>query len=209
MKYLRAIFQDKFLLLAAVFILLPTGFKLCCGVEGQIFVAQPLVDDANFDHTVLYMTHHTIDGATALILNRPYPADKKNIIPAFIAKRKIPVYWGGPVNDETDIVVLKINGELKPEIMSFDNWVSEDADILDKIENEPDQYRIYIGHAEWEALQYEMDRIAHIWVLGVKRSVILPLIFSNSGLDGRDIWLKTLQNSDFYKRQAIKGKITA
>ena len=209
MKYLRAIFRDKFLLLAAVFILLPTGFKLCCGIEGQIFVAQPLANDPNFDHTVLYMMNHTIDGATALVLNRLYPADKKKFIPTFISRRKIPIYWGGPVNDKTDIFVLKINGDQKPKIMSFDNWVSEDVDILNKIENSPDQYRIYIGHAEWEALQYEMERIAHIWVLGAKRSVVLPLAFSKTGLERRDIWLKALQNSDFYKRQAIKGKTSA
>lgn len=209
MKYIRAIFQDKFLLLAALFILLPTGFKLCCGVEGQIFVADPRAADLNFDHTVLYMARHTIDGASALILNRPYPADKKKTLPSYITKRKIPVYWGGPVGDETDIVVFKMNTNQKPKIMSFDNWVGEDIDILDKIENSPDQYRIYIGRAEWQPLQYEMERIAHIWVLGVKRSVVLPMLFSNPTLNTKDIWLKALQNSDFYKRQAIIGKISA
>lgn len=209
MKYIRAILKDKFLLFAAFFILLPTGFKLCCGVEGQIFVAQPLANDPNFDHTVLYMMHHTIDGATALVLNRAYPEDKKNLIPSFLTKRKIPLYWGGPVNDKTDIFVLKINGDQKPKIMPFDNWVAEDVDILNKIENAPDQYRIYIGYAEWQALQYEMERIAHIWVLGTKRSVIFTELFSKSGLGGEDIWLKALQDSDFYKKQAIKGKISA
>ncbi|OFW87809.1 MAG: hypothetical protein A3J37_02040 [Alphaproteobacteria bacterium RIFCSPHIGHO2_12_FULL_45_9] len=209
MKYLRAIFRDKFLLLAAFFILLPTGFKLCCGVEGQIFVASPTATDSNFDHTVLYMMKHNIDGASALILNRPYPSDQKNKLPSFIAKRNIPVFWGGPIGDETDVFVLKLQGDQKPKIMSFDNLVAEDIDILDEIEKLPDQYRIFMGHAEWQSLQYEMERIANIWVLGAKRSVVFSKIFSKLNLNGRDIWLKTLENSDFYKKQAIKGKISA
>lgn len=210
MKYIRAIFRDKFLLLAAFFILLPTGFKLLFGVEGQIFVSQPLATDPVFEHTVLYMMNHSIDGASALVLNRAYPTAKKDKIPAFIAKRNIPVFWGGPVGDETEIFVWKWQGADKPKIMSFDSWVSEDIDILDKIENSPDQYRIYIGYAGWQALQYEMERIADVWVLGATRAVVFPMIvFSNPALDGRDIWLKTLQNSDFYKKPAIRGKISA
>ena len=210
MKYIRAIFRDKFLLLAAFFILLPTGFKLLFGVEGQIFVSQPLATDPIFDHTVLYMMDHSIDGASALVLNRAYPPAKKDKIPAFIAKRNIPVFWGGPVGDETEIFVWEWRGTDKPKIMSFDSWVAEDIDILDKIEKSPDQYRIYIGYAGWQALQYEMERIADVWVLGAKRVVIFPMIdFSNPALDGRDIWLKTLQNSDFYKKPAIRGKISA
>jgi putative transcriptional regulator len=209
MKYIRAIFRDKFLLLAAFFILLPTGFKLCCGVEGRIFVAQPLATDPNFDHTVLYMVRHSIDGASAIVLNRQYPSIKKNKIPPFISQRNIPVFWGGPIGDETDLFVLELQGDQKPKIMSFDNWVAEDIDILDKIEKSPKRYRIYMGHAEWQPLQYEMERIYNVWVLGAKRSIIFPEIFSNSGLGGHDIWLKALENSDFYKKQAIKGKTSA
>ena len=209
MKYLRAIFRDKFLLLGAFFILLPTGFKLTCGVEGRVFVASPMAADPNFDHTVLYMMVHNIDGASALVLNRPYPSSLKKHIPAFVSQRNIPVFWGGPVGEEKDLFVLKLQGDQKPKIMSFDSWVAEDIDILNKIEKSPDQYRIFMGRAEWQTLQYEMERIANIWVLGTKRSVVFSNIFSGQNLNGRDIWLKTLENSDFYKKQAIKGKNSA
>ncbi len=209
MKYLRAIFKDGFLLLAAFFILLPTGFKLLWGMEGQVFVAQPLANDPHFDHTVLYMVSHTIDGATAVILNRPYPLEKKNSIPSFVARRKIPVFWGGPVQDETAIFVLEWQHSQNPKVMSLESMLAQDIDILDKIEKSPDRYRVLIGCARWQALQYEMERISDIWVSGIKNSIIFPVIFSAPALDGRDIWLKVLEDSDFYKGKPIKGKITA
>ena len=210
MKSLRFLFKDKFLLLAAFFILLPSGFKLCLGVEGQIFVASPNADNPDFDHTVLYMFHHTIDGAGALILNRDYPLSKHNKIPSLLSKQHIPLYWGGPVNDETDIFVLEWNGDnQKPKIMLFDRLVAEDIDILNKIEKRPDKYRIYLGSSNWQSLQYEMERISNIWILGASRAETLSDIFSTPTLNDQAIWLKTLKNSNFYKKQAILNKISA
>jgi putative AlgH/UPF0301 family transcriptional regulator len=104
MKYLRAIFKDKFLLIGAFFILLPSGFIFFFGQEGQIFISHPQSSDSNFNHTVLYMADHSIDGATAFVLNKPYPRDKLKFIPTYIQRRDIPVFWGGPVNDKDDIL---------------------------------------------------------------------------------------------------------
>ncbi len=210
MKYIRTIFKDKFLLLAAFFILLPTGFKLLCGVQGQVFLTHPqAVSDQNFDRTVLYMVEHTIDGALALVINRPYPENKKRKIPTFITARKIPVFWGGPVGDETDVYVLEFHDGDKPKVTPFDRLVAEDVDILNKIEKSPDQYRIYIGMSKWQSMQYELERFADIWVLGVGRDKIFTEIFGSHRFDSKEIWLKALQDSDFYKRQAIKGSSRA
>lgn len=209
MKYLSSIFQDKFLLLAAFFILLPSGFKLLCGVQGQVFLAHPQADDPNFDRTVLYMMKHNIDGAMALVINRSYPQSKKDKIPSSISERDIPVFWGGPVGNETDVYVLEFHEGEKPKITLFDKLVAEDIDILNKIEKSPDQYRIYMGAAEWQSMQYELERFADIWVLGVGRDKIFTEIFEAHRFDSKEIWLKALQDSDFYKRQAIKGSIRA
>lgn len=206
---MRAIFKDKFLLLAAFFILLPTGFKFFFGIEGQIFIARPDLPDPNFAFTVLYMIDHSIDGAEALILNRPYPDNQKNKLPHYLLNKNIPIYWGGSIDDQTHVVVLELRGADKPTIMKFDNWIAQNIDILEKIENSPDRYRIYVGHAKWQSLQYEMECISNAWVLGIERAAAFKEIFSQNALDQNAIWLKILYISDFYKRQAIKGRIAA
>lgn len=209
MKYIRAIFRDKFLLFAAFLILLPTGFKLLCGVEGRIFVAQPLVSDPHFEHTVLYMVSHDIDGATALVLNRQYPLVKKRKIPVFLTDKNIPVFWGGPIHDETDIFVLELQDGKKPKIVLFDKSSLELIDLLDKIAVSPDRYRVFMGSAKWGPIQYEMERISEVWFLVDKNPDVFFDVFSDVNSASRDIWLKLLRNSEFYKRRAIKGLVRA
>jgi|GEM_PF-1722263 len=203
MKYIRAIFKDKFLLLGAFFILLPSSFLLFCGEQGRVFIVTPVAIDPQFSQTILYMFEHTIDGAEALVINRPYPDEKKNKLPSYLTQRKIPLFWGGPVGDTDMIFIMKLNGENRPNVKKFDTWVIDDPLILDKIEKSPLKYRIYIGSANWQALQFEMERLADIWFFGVKRSEIFPKIFDQNKWNSKDLWLKALEKSDFYKKQNI------
>ena len=46
-----------------------------------------------------------------------------------------------------------------------------------------------------------LERINNIWVFGVDRAQAIEFIFSNKNLSSSDIWLKILENSDFYKRR--------
>ena len=41
-------------------------------LRGQLLVAEPELDDSNFDHTVVLLLQHGPDGAQGIVLNRPY-----------------------------------------------------------------------------------------------------------------------------------------
>jgi putative transcriptional regulator len=209
MKYIRAFYKEKFLLIGAFFILLPSGFIFFFGQEGQIFISHPQSNDINFNHTVLYMADHTIDGATAFVLNKPYPRDNLKFIPSYIQRRDIPVFLGGPVNDKDDVFIMQFDGVKKPKVMGFDKWIEIDPDILDKVELSPQTYRVFIGYAGWQAVQFEMERLAKGWVIGVRRSFLFPKLLESSKIDPKLLWFKALENSDFYKYQAIAGGIRA
>lgn len=209
MKYIRAVFKDKLLLIGAFFILLPSGFIFFFGQAGMIFLSHPQANDKNFGYTVLYMVDHNIDGAKALVINKPYPPDKMQFIPSYISKRNIPVFWGGPVHDKDDVFIMQLDGIQKPKIMIFDKWVADDPDILDKVAASPDTYRVFMGYAGWEAVQFEMERLSGAWVVGVRRSLFFPYFLKSGKSDAKSIWLKALEKSDFYKKQAITGGIEA
>jgi putative transcriptional regulator len=209
MKYLRAIFKDKFLLIGAFFILLPSGFIFFFGQAGQIFLSHPQGNDLNFNHSVLYMVDHSIDGATALVINKPYPNEKLKFLPAYLQRRNIPIFWGGPVNDKDNVFIMKFDGTQKPRVMTFDGWVSEDPNILDKVEKSPEIFRVYMGYAGWQALQFEMERLRKGWVIGVKRSFFFPKLMGAESINDKSLWFKALEGSDYYKVQAITGSIRA
>ena len=42
------------------------------GLAGQLLVAEPSLDDPNFDHTVVLIVRHDRSGALGLVVNRPY-----------------------------------------------------------------------------------------------------------------------------------------
>ena len=209
MKYIRAVFKEKFLLIGVFFILLPSGFIFFFGQAGQIFISHPQAQDANFNQSVLYMVEHNIDGAKALVINRLYPDDKTQFIPSYLSKRNIPIFWGGPVHDKDEVFIMQFNGVQKPKVMIFDKWVSSDPDILDKVEASPEIYRVFMGYAGWEAVQFEMERLSKIWVVGIRRSHFFPYFLKSQKLNPRSLWLKALEKSNFYKRQAITGGIEA
>lgn len=212
MKYIGLILRDKYLLVAAFFILLPSGFDLFLGQQGRIVVSSPLSIDPLFRQTVLYMVDHNLDGATAVVINRPYPSDRRKYLPAYIRDRSIPLYWGGPVSDTDEVLVMiwDENQDQSPDIRSPDvrllkEWLKEKGNTLDGIESRPDKYRLYIGYAGWQALQFEMERLSGVWVLGGAWSKR----WSDQGLDGVTMWKKILGESGFYHRSGIRNGIGA
>ncbi len=167
------------IVVGAFFILLPSVFKLTLTKPDTVFAASAAMQDENFTETVLYMAHHTVDGAIAVVLNRPYPKDRKKDLPAFLQKDNLFVFWGGPVGDGDIIHIMRMdeNGG-NPELRPFDEWLTDHKDILGEVEKSPQQFRIYIGVAQWGPLQFELERLAGAWYLGVKNKVIFVIPLS-------------------------------
>jgi putative transcriptional regulator len=196
-------------LLAAFFILLPSGFKVFFGHEGEVFLKSPLSNDPIFGKTVLYMMNHSIDGASALVINQLYPQDKMHLLPPYIQSRNFPIYWGGPVEDTSQIIILKVRGEKRPLVELFDDAVKKNPNILETIEKNEDGYRVYIGYAGWQALQFELENLADVWIFGAQRTKTFQEILRIVPFESEAIWLKVLERSDFYKRPLLSRRDTA
>ena len=187
------------MVLAAFFILLPTGLGFYHGDRGKLIIATSAMDGSEFSKTVLYMFDQEWYEAKALVLNRGY----QNIdnIPSYLKGRHFPVYWGGPVEDKDWVYILDLKPDKggAPLVIDFDRIVKKNPDILDRIEKDPLRYRVYVGYAGWGFLQFEAEkRKSGVW----RSSPYLPFVFDNK-LSPNDLWGEVMKHTDDKKKPHI------
>lgn len=131
------------LALAGFLLALPTISKNYKGTTGKLLVARPGLP-APFSRTVLFMTGHSLYGAAGRIVNRPF--DRTT------GKKKLPVYFGGPVDDCPDVVVGRMpDGD-------FQVWPNDGSEPVG-IKNE----KVIEGCAGWSMFQLNFEMLDGGW----------------------------------------------
>jgi putative transcriptional regulator len=82
--------------------------ETAASLTGQLLVAEPSLDDPNFDRTLVLMLRHDGDGALGLVVNRPYGK-----APTAELLRRLGRETFGPVEGET---LLFYGGPVAPEV---------------------------------------------------------------------------------------------
>src|ERR1700743_1181948 len=106
----RQIMTQKFqtaivyLLIATGLLLLPTYSSTYKGSTGKLLVATPGVA-APFSQSVIYVSQHNLFSASGVIINRPFAWKT--------GKKKIPAYFGGPVDCPAHLIGQKDDGSLQ------------------------------------------------------------------------------------------------
>src|SRR5205807_4175305 len=69
-------------------------------LKGKLLVANPALEDPNFDRTVVLVLEHHDEGAVGVILNRPSQTSVEEVLPSWAAVAAQPavVFVGGPVS---------------------------------------------------------------------------------------------------------------
>lgn len=127
---------------------------------GHLLVASPILEDGNFDRTVILIGDHNAEGTFGLVLNRPLGLDPAEELPEWSKLLASPatLFDGGPVSPEAVIGVGLGNagGE------AIDNEIA----LLNLSEPPPADLRtvrLFAGHAGWGAGQLESELAAEAW----------------------------------------------
>lgn len=143
---------------------------------GRLLVATPLLNDPNFDRTVVLICFHDINGAFGIVLNRPVEARAADLIPAWAPLVSPPgaLHAGGPVERSSFLGVgMMENPEDEPEwwtpvvrgqgaqrglSVGLVNLAAdpEEADDLEGL-------RIFHGYAGWGSGQLDMEIGEKAW----------------------------------------------
>tara|TARA_B100001123_G_C15107829_1_gene946243 strand:+ start:310 stop:945 length:636 start_codon:yes stop_codon:yes gene_type:complete len=175
--------------------------KFYASVKNLFLVATENMTDPRFKNTVIVMIESDENGAWGLVINKQlasiplgsliYKSRDSTIKQKKLYKVNIPVYWGGPVN-ENKIIVLHSNDYKNDTTKNYtDISISTDYKILFDIADSkgPKKSLILIGVSSWGEGQLEGEMEREGWVLS---EVNLDLIFE---MENSKKWPTALNNS--------------
>lgn len=148
----------------------------------HFLIAMPRLADPHFSRTVTYLCDHSDEGTMGLVINRPLTLRLGELLgqleltsddPALNA---VPVYQGGPVQNERGFVLHQPLGEWEATLaVSGDIGVTLSRDILEAIArgHGPHHYLITLGYAGWGAQQLEGEMAANAWLNGPANASVL------------------------------------
>ncbi|MFL6527549.1 MAG: YqgE/AlgH family protein [Chthoniobacterales bacterium] len=134
-------------------------------LAGSLLVAHPNMLDPNFRRSVLFISaYDPKEGALGVILNRPLDKQVSDLVndepPENLAN--VPVFLGGPVG-KTQLMFAAIEWE-KGEGLSLNHNVDID-EATQRVTNEPDSIRAFVGYAGWSAGQLEAEMKQKAWIV--------------------------------------------
>ena len=166
---------------------------------GRLLIAEPFLTDPGFARSVVLICSHDSDGTIGFILNRISVNNIDDLLPDIASEPAIPIYDGGPVQQETLHVIHKIPEKMGGlEILPGVFWGGS-YENLHKITEEnyisEENIRLFVGYAGSEKGQLEQEMKEGSWIVANANA---GLIFEP---DSTQVWrlaLKSLGNNFAY-----------
>ena len=135
---------------------------------GSLLIADPFLKDPNFMRTVVFITEHREDGTIGFVINRQYENTLDELLPEIDGK-KLPVYYGGPVQMNTIHFLHCYPDEIPGgiEVMDGIYWGGDFDAVLELInsgEADPERIRFYIGYSGWSSGQLDVEMEEKTWL---------------------------------------------
>jgi putative transcriptional regulator len=145
---------------------------MIASLAGRLLVATPLLEDANFARTVVFICSHNEDGAFGLVLNRPLGEPVAQHLPDWGRRAVAPAVFfaGGPVQRHIvmglgrDLAIVDAGWwtRVTPEIGLIDlRYAPNDA--LRTTESMIESARLFVGYAGWGGGQLEAEIAQEAW----------------------------------------------
>ncbi len=170
-------------------------------VKDFFLIATKKIRDNRFEKTVILMLEHDKKGALGIVLNKPMgkislgslisKVDDQSINKKELYNFKIPVYWGGPVDDHKMLILHSkdYKNESTKEYNKFST--SNDLRILVEIAEKkgPKKSLVVLGISAWNIGQLDGEIELERWTLSESN---MDLIFET---EDNKKWLKAINSS--------------
>jgi putative transcriptional regulator len=150
-------------------------------LDGQLLIAMPVMGDARFERSVIYLCAHSADGAMGIMVNRPagsidFPEllvqlniiNKDDQIKLPETAESMKVLRGGPVDTGRGFVLHSSDFYIENATLRIDNDICLTAtvDILKAIANGkgPKHAILALGYAGWRPGQLEAEIQGNGWL---------------------------------------------
>ena len=170
-------------------------------VKDFFLIATEKIRDSRFEKTVILMLEHNKKGALGIVINKPMgtislgslisQVEDKSINKKQLYDVKIPIYWGGPVDDHK-ILILHSKDYKNESTKEYNNLSTSDdlATLVEIAEKKgPKKSLIVLGLAAWNIGQLDGEIELERWTLS---EIDEDLIFD---MENKKKWLKAINNS--------------
>jgi putative transcriptional regulator len=139
--------------------------------KAKFLVARQTIADPRFQETVVLLIGYDAAGATGLIINRPTKVPLAEILPGVqgLKKRSDVVYYGGPVESQRMLMLIRSDEKLEESDNVFANvYVSTSRKTLERMigaHKTQKQLRVYSGYARWITGQLNREIMRGDWYI--------------------------------------------
>ena len=135
---------------------------------GILLIADPFLKDPNFLRTVVFLCEHKEEGSFGFVLNRQYENTLNELIPE-LEEYKLPVFYGGPVQQDTIHFLHQYAEEIPGGIEVLKGvWWGGDFDklveLIKKGTIDAAKVRFYIGYSGWSNGQLTDEMKEKSWL---------------------------------------------
>ncbi|EDP46184.1 YqgE/AlgH family protein [Rickettsiella grylli] len=166
-------------------------------------VAMPILTDAYFSRSVVYICEHTEKGAVGIVINQPLQSLHVNLAEIVqeitesnlkstktTAGANFPILCGGPIHPERGFVIHAPSGAWQSSLkMNSEISVTTSKDILLAIAKQqgPEKFIFSLGYANWIAGQMEQEIINNFWLtLPANPNLLFDVPFEQRWLKAMD-----------------------
>ena len=145
-------------------------FEDAPNLTGKLLIAEPMLEDPNFERSVVLLIEHSEDGALGVVLNRPTDIDVGAVLEQWGSLATDPpvLYVGGPVSQDSLVALGRRRSG-----RDVEGWTQVLGDLgavdlhLEPAELAPglDGIRVFIGYSGWDAEQLEAELAQDAWVV--------------------------------------------
>jgi putative transcriptional regulator len=138
-------------------------------LAGKLLIAEPMLEDPNFERTVVLLIEHSEDGALGVVLNRPTDIDVSAVLEEWGQLTADPgvLYVGGPVNQDSLVALgRRARGDVEGWTQVFDDLGAVDLHL------EPAELaaglngiRVFVGYSGWGPSQLETELADDAWMV--------------------------------------------
>ena len=141
---------------------------------GKLLVSMPKMSDPRFNKSVIVIIHHDPEGTVGMVVNNRAGIVQYGFAPKGSKKlgkavERLPVYFGGPVDKETMIILHTNDLEKDSETVSIGDQycITHSAEILAEHHkgNGPRHLLIALGYSGWGPGQLVQELQQNVWLV--------------------------------------------
>lgn len=136
--------------------------------KGDILIAEPSLNDSDFNRSIIYLTEHGDQGSVGFIINKKLDLTLKDIVPDL--PFSIPVYKGGPVEQDSLYFIHAVPEKIPNSVAINDkHYWGGDFEILKELllsgKVKTNEVRFFLGYSGWSPDQLYAEILRNSWVV--------------------------------------------